>query len=126
MLVPVTSGTARQGEQGTVFLVVVAVVMLMSALIGLGFGGFRLLDTSDRVRKTADRQEFLIRELSAYVQRTSALPCPADPAVDPTSREFGFARVKCDLYYIDNWSLTFDIYIIVKTLFSARAYRNAH
>jgi Undecaprenyl-phosphate glucose phosphotransferase len=36
------------------------------------------------------------------------------------------ARVKCDLYYIDNWSLSFDVYIIFKTLFSLRAYRNAH
>jgi Undecaprenyl-phosphate glucose phosphotransferase len=35
------------------------------------------------------------------------------------------ARVKCDLYYIDNWSLSFDAYIIFKTLFSLRAYRNA-
>ncbi len=35
------------------------------------------------------------------------------------------ARVKCDLYYIDNWSLSFDLYIILKTLFSVRAYRNA-
>ena len=35
------------------------------------------------------------------------------------------ARVKCDLYYIDNWSLSFDLYIIFKTLFSVRAYRNA-
>ena len=35
------------------------------------------------------------------------------------------ARVKCDLYYIDNWSLSFDLYIILKTLFSLRAYRNA-
>lgn len=35
------------------------------------------------------------------------------------------ARVKCDLYYIDNWSLSFDFYIILKTVFSVRAYRNA-
>ena len=97
MLVPVESAQARPGEQGTVFLVVVACVVLMSVLITLGFGGFRLLDTSDRVQKTADRQAFLIRELSAWVQRTNTLPCPADPAVDPASRDFGFARIKCDL-----------------------------
>lgn len=35
------------------------------------------------------------------------------------------ARVKCDLYYIDNWSAWFDIYIILRTVFSASAYRNA-
>lgn len=87
---------SRQGEQGTVFLVVVAVIMLMSALIALGFGGFRLLDNDDRVRKTGVRQEFLIRQLSAWVQRTNALPCPADPAIDPLSRDFGFARPTCD------------------------------
>ena len=35
------------------------------------------------------------------------------------------ARVKCDLYYIDNWSLPLDAYIILRTIFSMRAYRNA-
>lgn len=94
MLVPVET-TARQGEQGSVFLVVVAVIMLMAVLIGLGFGGFRLLDNDDRVRKTVVRQEFLIRQLSAWVQRVNALPCPADPTVDPLSRDFGFARSSC-------------------------------
>jgi Undecaprenyl-phosphate glucose phosphotransferase len=34
-------------------------------------------------------------------------------------------RVHHDLYYIDNWSLLLDLTIIVKTLFSRRAYRNA-
>lgn len=96
MLVPVDASPTRQGEQGSVFLVVVAAIMLMAVLIGLGFGGFRLLDNDDRVQKTSTRQEFLIRELSAWVQRMNILPCPADPAVDPTSREFGFARKSCD------------------------------
>jgi Undecaprenyl-phosphate glucose phosphotransferase len=35
-------------------------------------------------------------------------------------------RVKYDLYYIDNWSLLFDIRIIVMTLFSRSAYDNAY
>jgi exopolysaccharide biosynthesis polyprenyl glycosylphosphotransferase len=34
-------------------------------------------------------------------------------------------RVELDLYYIDHWSLTFDLKIIALTLFSAKAYRNA-
>lgn len=34
-------------------------------------------------------------------------------------------RVEYDLYYIDNWSMHFDIRIILRTLFSAKAYRNA-
>jgi putative colanic acid biosynthesis UDP-glucose lipid carrier transferase len=35
-------------------------------------------------------------------------------------------RVEHDLYYIDNWSFLLDIKIILLTLFSRRAYRNAY
>ncbi len=34
-------------------------------------------------------------------------------------------RVEHDLYYIDNWSIWFDIQIILMTLFSRRAFQNA-
>ncbi len=34
-------------------------------------------------------------------------------------------RVEHDLYYIDHWSLPLDIWIIVMTIFSRKAYRNA-
>jgi Undecaprenyl-phosphate glucose phosphotransferase len=34
-------------------------------------------------------------------------------------------RVEHDLFYIDNWSLAFDLWIIFLTVFSKRAYRNA-
>jgi Undecaprenyl-phosphate glucose phosphotransferase len=36
------------------------------------------------------------------------------------------ARVEHDLYYIDNWSFWFDLRIVLLTLFSSKAYRNAH
>jgi lipopolysaccharide/colanic/teichoic acid biosynthesis glycosyltransferase len=35
-------------------------------------------------------------------------------------------RVECDLYYIDNWSLPFDIKIVIMTLFSKSSYLNAY
>jgi Undecaprenyl-phosphate glucose phosphotransferase len=35
-------------------------------------------------------------------------------------------RIEYDLYYIDNWSLLFDIKIIIMTLFSKRAHSNAY
>lgn len=35
-------------------------------------------------------------------------------------------RVECDLHYIDNWSLWFDIKIIVLTVFEVARSRNAH
>ena len=36
------------------------------------------------------------------------------------------ARVEHDLYYIDNWSLLFDLRIMLRTVFSRGAYRNAY
>ncbi|MGO9132766.1 MAG: undecaprenyl-phosphate glucose phosphotransferase [Methylovirgula sp.] len=35
-------------------------------------------------------------------------------------------RVNYDLYYIENWSLFFDVWILIKTVLSAAAYRNAY
>ena len=35
-------------------------------------------------------------------------------------------RVEYDLYYIDHWSVMFDIRIMLATLFSLRSYRNAY
>ena len=35
-------------------------------------------------------------------------------------------RVEHDLFYIDNWSMLLDLRIILKTLLSAKAYRNAY
>jgi lipopolysaccharide/colanic/teichoic acid biosynthesis glycosyltransferase len=34
-------------------------------------------------------------------------------------------RVDADLYYIDNWSIWFDLRILFLTVFSRGAYRNA-
>jgi putative colanic acid biosynthesis UDP-glucose lipid carrier transferase len=45
---------------------------------------------------------------------------PAD-TVDKMRR-----RVEYDLYYIDNWSLSLDLKIIMMTLFSRKAYINAY
>src|SRR5262245_62832753 len=35
-------------------------------------------------------------------------------------------RVEHDLYYIDNWSLWFDLRIMLLTVFSRRSHHNAH
>ena len=40
---------------------------LLPGLLVLGVGGFRLLDNGDRIKSTAKRQEFLIRELGGKV-----------------------------------------------------------
>jgi Undecaprenyl-phosphate glucose phosphotransferase len=36
------------------------------------------------------------------------------------------ARLEHDLYYIEHWSLSFDMAILLRTVLSTRAYRNAH
>src|ERR1700722_14875723 len=92
MPIPLNNHVSRNKEKGTVFIIVVAAIMLVSAIILLGADGFHLSDNQDRTLKTSHRQEFLIRELASYTQRTNRLPCPADPAVNAMSREFGFAR----------------------------------
>ncbi len=44
----------------------------------------------------------------------------------PTETEAAMrSRVEYDLYYIDNWSLWFDIYIMIATIVSRRAFKNA-
>jgi Undecaprenyl-phosphate glucose phosphotransferase len=35
-------------------------------------------------------------------------------------------RIKCDLYYIDNWSIWLDLRILLATIFFPRAYRGAY
>jgi lipopolysaccharide/colanic/teichoic acid biosynthesis glycosyltransferase len=35
-------------------------------------------------------------------------------------------RVEHDLYYIDNWSILFDVKIMLMTIFSLESYRNAY
>jgi Undecaprenyl-phosphate glucose phosphotransferase len=35
-------------------------------------------------------------------------------------------RIACDLYYIDNWSMVLDVRILMLTIFSRKAYRNAY
>jgi polysaccharide biosynthesis protein PslA len=45
----------------------------------------------------------------------------------PTETEDAMrARVEHDLYYIDNWSILFDIYLLVATVVSRKAFTNAH
>ena len=44
----------------------------------------------------------------------------------PTETEAAMRdRVKYDLYYIDNWSLTLDLYVMAATVLSRRAFENA-
>jgi lipopolysaccharide/colanic/teichoic acid biosynthesis glycosyltransferase len=35
-------------------------------------------------------------------------------------------RILCDLYYIDNWSIWFDVRILFATVFSRAAHKNAY
>ena len=100
MLLPLELNV-RKREQGSTFIVVVALIMLMGTLLTLGYGSFHTVDTQDRILQTQKRQELLIRELASYAQRVNALPCPADPAVDPMSRDFGFARKTCGISTAD-------------------------
>jgi Undecaprenyl-phosphate glucose phosphotransferase len=69
--------------------------------------------------------------ISAYPRRLNVKPGLTGWAQihgfrGPTQDEADMAaRVEHDLYYIDNWSMMLDFYIIVMTLLSPKAYRNA-
>jgi len=72
------------------------------------------------------------RRIARYARRHNVKPgitgwaqvngCRGETSTDELMRR----RVEHDLYYIDNWSLTFDLKILVLTVFSPRTYRNAY
>ena len=76
-----------------------------------------------------DRQ--FAREIDFYVRRNNMLPGMTGWAQVNGHRgaiespEHIERRVAHDLHYIDNWSLALDLWILVMTLFSRNAYRNA-
>ena len=45
---------------------------------------------------------------------------------ETSTREKMAGRVEHDLHYIDNWSIGLDFRIMFLTVFSRKAYRNAH
>ncbi len=69
--------------------------------------------------------------ISAYPRRLNVKPGLTGWAQihgfrGPTQTEADMAsRVDHDLYYIDNWSMLLDLYIIAMTVLSPKAYRNA-
>jgi len=97
MRLPMKQQVAHSREEGTILIVVVAMLALVGALTLLGVGSFKTIDNQDLIRRTSLKEEFLIGELSAYAQRTNTVPCPADPAVSPTLPGFGFSQSPCVL-----------------------------
>jgi lipopolysaccharide/colanic/teichoic acid biosynthesis glycosyltransferase len=76
--------------------------------------------------------EDFARRIARYVRRHNVKPGITGWAQingfrgETDTNEKMQARVEHDLHYIDNWSITFDIYIILMTLFSLRVHRNAY
>ncbi|MGQ0672240.1 MAG: exopolysaccharide biosynthesis polyprenyl glycosylphosphotransferase [Hyphomicrobium sp.] len=72
------------------------------------------------------------RTIASYSRRLNVLPGITGWAQVNGSRgltdteEAMRQRVAFDLYYIENWSVALDLYILALTLFSPRAFRNAH
>jgi exopolysaccharide biosynthesis polyprenyl glycosylphosphotransferase len=73
----------------------------------------------------------LSRRYAAYAQRRRIKPGITGWAQvngfrgDVSTAEAIEGRTRCDLHYIEHWSVELDIWILVLTLFSRRAYRNA-
>ena len=76
--------------------------------------------------------ELFEQRIAAYARRLNVRPgitgwaqvngCRGATATDEAMRR----RVDHDLYYIDNWSIALDLYIIAKTVLSPKTFRNAH
>ena len=72
------------------------------------------------------------QRIAAYARRLNVRPgitgwaqvngCRGATATDEAMRR----RVDHDLYYIDNWSIALDLYIIALTVLSPKTFRNAH
>jgi lipopolysaccharide/colanic/teichoic acid biosynthesis glycosyltransferase len=72
------------------------------------------------------------RRISLYARRHNVRPgitgwaqvhgCRGETDTDEKMRR----RIEFDLAYIDNWSMWLDLRIIVRTLLSRAAYRNAY
>lgn len=71
------------------------------------------------------------RKIDLYARRHNVLPgitgwAQVNGFRGATDDDAMQARVDLDLFYLDNWSLSFDIIIMVMTLFSRSSYRNAY
>jgi Undecaprenyl-phosphate glucose phosphotransferase len=70
--------------------------------------------------------------IATYSRRLNVLPgitgwAQVNGSRGPTLTEASMReRVAYDLYYIENWSVAFDLYILALTLLSPKAFRNAH
>ena len=86
------SMTARDRQAGSALIVVAVLLIFAGFVLMLGLGPFHTTDNQDRISRTAKRQQFMIDQLSAYVQRENQLPCPAAPTTNPlTDATFGFS-----------------------------------
>ena len=71
------------------------------------------------------------RRYAAYAQRRRIKPGITGWAQvngfrgDVSTADAIEGRTRCDLHYIEHWSVELDIWILALTLFSRRAYRNA-
>ena len=72
------------------------------------------------------------RQIALYARRHNVKPgitgwAQVNGLRGPTDTEEKLCnRVEHDLYYIDNWSVWFDLYIMVMTVVSPRAFQNAY
>ena len=71
------------------------------------------------------------RKISIYARRHNVKPgitgwAQVNGYRGQTDDEKMRKRVEYDLYYIDNWSLWLDFFILIRTVLSRHAYRNAH
>ena len=84
-----SQGSTPSSTKGSILLVVLAIIVVMSVMITLGLGVFKTETPVDRSIETRARLERISHELASYAQNHYRLPCPADPSRDPLEATSG-------------------------------------
>jgi len=85
----------RSGEQGSLMVVLAAIMVLVGVLVTMGLDTIRVQDPIDRNLATLKKIEFVMNQLASHVHSNRELPCPAAPNEDITTVAFGQERAGC-------------------------------